>query len=109
MVDRAVIDQAVERIVSVAQPDRIVLFGSRARAHPREDSDIDLLVIKSGQFHKRALVGEVYCALIGVGAPVDIVIVTPEEIERYRDKVGPIVGPALEEGRTIYEREKKTH
>jgi len=36
--------------------------------------------------------------------PKDIIVVTPDEVERYRDVVGGIIYPALREGRVLYER-----
>jgi hypothetical protein len=42
--------------------------------------------------------------LIGVKAPVDIIVVTPEDIERYKDEIGLILEPALQEGKVVYER-----
>ena len=60
------LEEIVRRIVEVAQPERIVLFGSAARGTPGPDSDVDLLVVKRGA-HRRKLAGEIYMRLIGVG------------------------------------------
>ena len=38
-----VLDEIVRRVIEVAQPDRIILFGSAARGQMGPDSDIDLL------------------------------------------------------------------
>lgn len=89
------LDKIVRRVVEVAEPERIILFGSAARGESRPDSDIDLLVVKAGA-HRRKLSQAIYRQLLGVGQAVDIVVVTPEDIDRYRDAVG------LEEGKTIY-------
>ena len=43
-----IIEEIVRRIVSIAQPEKIILFGSYAYGTPDADSDIDLLVIKPG-------------------------------------------------------------
>ena len=43
-IDEGLYEVIVERIVSVIQPERIVLFGSRARATASSGSGIDLLV-----------------------------------------------------------------
>jgi predicted nucleotidyltransferase len=45
VVDGQMMDEIVRRIVSVVQPEKIVLFGSRARGDARPSSDLDLLVI----------------------------------------------------------------
>jgi predicted nucleotidyltransferase len=89
-------------VVEVAEPDRIILFGSAARAGAVPDSDLDLLVVKSGVAHRRRLAQGIYRHLIGIEVPVDVFVVTPEDIETYRDEVGTIIGPALREGREVY-------
>ena len=100
--DRAILDEIVRRVVEVAQPDRIILFGSAARGDMGPDSDMDLLVVKSGVPHRRRLAQEIDHSLRGIRMPVDIVVVTPEEVEKYRDTVGPIIRPALREGKEVY-------
>jgi len=103
-VPTAKLEEIVRRIVEVADPERIILFGSAATGKMGPDSDIDLLVVKP-KVHRRKLAQRIYESLFGVGCPVDVVVVTPEDIERYKDAVGLIIGPALREGKTIYERE----
>jgi predicted nucleotidyltransferase len=98
----SILDEIVRRIVEVAQPDQIILFGSAARGEVGPDSDLDLLVIKSGVAHRRRLAQEIYLSLFGIPVPVDVVVATPDDIEAYSHKVGTILGPALREGRKIY-------
>jgi predicted nucleotidyltransferase len=102
---QALLDEIVRRVVEVAHPDRIILFGSAARGEMGPDSDIDLLVVKSGVPHRRRLAQQIYRALIGVLTPVDVAVVTPEDLVRYGGKAGTIIGPALVEGRQIYAAE----
>src|ERR1035438_6937835 len=45
-VDETLLSEVVRRILSVARPDRIILFGSAATGHMTKDSDIDLLVVE---------------------------------------------------------------
>jgi predicted nucleotidyltransferase len=100
--DPAALETLVRRIVEVARPDRIVLFGSAARGEMGPDSDLDVLVVKSGVEHRRRLAQDIYMSLSGVGVGVDLIVLTPEDLEAQRDSVGSIVGPALDEGRVIY-------
>ncbi|MBF8301113.1 MAG: transf 2 protein, partial [Acidobacteria bacterium] len=44
----------------------------------------------------------IYRALVGIRASVDVVVVTPEDVESLKDGVGTIVGPAMREGREVY-------
>ncbi len=94
--------EIVERIVAVADPDRIVMFGSAARGEMGPNSDIDLLVIKAGDHHRGRLTDDIYMSLFGVGAAVDLVVATPEDVDRYRDSVGAVFRPALCEGRVLH-------
>lgn len=102
-IDTEAVHEIVRRIVDVAQPERIILFGSAARGEMTPESDLDLLVIKS-DVHRRHLAQQIYLSLIGVGPAVDVVVVTPEDIERYRDTPGLVIAPALRDGKVIYER-----
>lgn len=97
----ATLDEIVRRIVEVAEPERIILFGSAARGDMGPNSDVDLLVVKPGA-HRRRLAQDIYMSLYGVGQAVDLVVVTPEDIERYGDAIGLVIEPALREGKTIY-------
>lgn len=100
--DQAVLDEIVRRIVDVAQPERIILFGFAARGEMGRDSGVDLLVVKDGA-HRRRLAARIYDGLYGVGVAVDVVVVTPADVERYRDSHALVIKPALREGTVIYE------
>ncbi|MGH8068896.1 MAG: nucleotidyltransferase domain-containing protein [Candidatus Entotheonellia bacterium] len=101
IVDQKILDEIIRRIVEVAHPDKIILFGSAARGEMGPNSDVDLLVIKSGA-HRLDLTGQIYMNLHGVGEAVDIIVVTPEDVERYRDSHALVIAPALREGKIIY-------
>ncbi len=102
MVTQAVLDQIIQRIVEVAQPEQIILFGSAAREEMGPHSDVDLLVVKSGEFDQSRLLGDIYVNLHGVGQAVDMVLVTPEQVERYRHTHCLIIAPAVRDGKEIY-------
>lgn len=96
----------VERIVERFDPLRIILFGSLARGEMDYDSDIDLLVVfeEVEWENKRELTVEIRRALTGIPVPVDVVVTDTDELHRRGHLVGPILRPALEEGRIVYER-----
>ena len=101
---QAMLDEIIRRIVEVAQPDRIILFGSAARGQMGPDSDLDFLVVKAGVAHRRRLAQQVYLGLFGIPVPVDVIVVSPQDIEAHGDKVGTIIAPALREGKVVYVR-----
>ncbi len=72
----------VDRVVEAAQPDKIILFGSAARGLMGPDSDVDLLVVKSGDYHRRRLAQLIQQNLWGIEEAADIVVVKPEDVER---------------------------
>lgn len=98
------IQEMVRRIVERFHPEKIILFGSYARGTAGPDSDVDLLVVMPVSGSKRRLAIEIDIAIAGLGLPKDVIIVTPEEVEDYRDQVGTIIYPALQEGKVLYER-----
>jgi predicted nucleotidyltransferase len=97
-----VLDEIVRRVVRIAAPERIVLFGSAARGAAGPNSDIDLLVIKRGHYHRGRMTEEIYSSLIGVSSAVDVIVVTPEDVDRYRDSPALVIAPALRECQTFY-------
>ena len=100
--DQAVLDEIVRRIVAVAQPEKIILFGSAARGEMGRHSDVDLLIVKDGADRRRTAT-RIYRHLHGVDAAVDLIVVTPADVDRFRDSHALIIKPALREGRVVYE------
>jgi uncharacterized protein len=96
-----ILQEIVRRIVRVAKPEKIILFGSAAREEMGPDSDLDFLVIKSCK-NRRKTARKIRRRLIGIGIPKDIIVATPEDIERYKDTIGLIYRPALKEGKLLY-------
>jgi predicted nucleotidyltransferase len=95
------LQEIVRRIVAAVHPQKIILFGSAARGEMGPDSDVDLLVVKSCR-NRRETARRIRRKLIGVGVPKDIIVATPEDIERYKDTIGLIYRPALREGKVLY-------
>lgn len=101
---RQLLEEMTRRILTVSNPERILLFGSHARGDANIDSDFDLLVIEQGVDRPRQRSIEIRRALRGLRVPVDIIVATPYQIETYRSAPGLIYGVALREGQVLYER-----
>ncbi|MEA3416346.1 MAG: nucleotidyltransferase domain-containing protein, partial [Thermodesulfobacteriota bacterium] len=54
------LEKAIKTIVKVAEPDKIILFGSHARGDDKPGSDYDLLVLKRGVKKQRLLTQKIY-------------------------------------------------
>ena len=101
-VDPNVLADIVRRAVEIAAPERIILLGAAARGEMGPHSDVDLPIVKDN-VHRRRLAGDRYENLHRVGAPVDVVVVTPEDIARYRDSHALVIKPASRKGRVVYD------
>ena len=97
-----VLDDVIARIVDVAAPEKIILFGSAARGETGRNSDLDLLIIKDGA-DGLDLMARIYKRLHGVGAAVDAIVVSPQDVERFKDSHALVIKPALKEGTVVYE------
>jgi predicted nucleotidyltransferase len=102
--NRDVIGDIVQRIVVAAQPEKIVLFGSRSRGDARDGSDFDILVINRSTEPRYRRSVPLYKALADLPAEVEVMVYTPEEIEEWSQVRQVFVTTALREGTTIYER-----
>jgi uncharacterized protein len=95
---------AINRIVTQFHPRKIILFGSHARDVAGRNSDADLLVVMEVEGSKRQQATRIDLALRGVAIPTEIIVVTPEELERYKDSYGTLIHEAVHEGKVMYER-----
>ena len=59
-----------DRIVAYCKPEKVILFGSVARQHSGENSDIDLFIIKESKKKRPFRVKEIYEALRGVSPTI---------------------------------------
>lgn len=99
----AKIMRAVRLLVNQFHPEKIILFGSRARGDARPDSDADLLVVTKLRGSRHRLATKMRVCVSGIGISKDIVLVTPREFRLYKNVPGTIVYPALREGKVLYE------
>jgi len=104
--DETVLAEVVRRLVEAVDPDRILLFGSRARGDSRPDSDLDLLIVKDSVEPRHRRLIPAYRALRGLGVPKDIVWYTPQEFADWAGVVNHLVWRALNEGHVLYEKRR---
>lgn len=100
--DQKMITELVQRIVEIAHPLRIILFGSAARGEMGPNSDLDVLVVMPDGVHRRRTAQEIYRHLWGFGFAKDIVVVTESDIREYGTNPYMIIRNALEEGMELY-------
>lgn len=105
-ISEALIQQITEKIVRECHPHKIILFGSWAWGKPKEDSDLDLLVIMDSDLARpdiRAM--QVKRLLYDLHGPVDLLVYTPEEVKTCLERGNLFIRDILEEGRLLYARQ----
>jgi predicted nucleotidyltransferase len=99
---------AVRRLVLAAQPEQVILFGSRARGEAQADSDFDLLIVETepfGRTRSRLLeIARLERALGALPIALDILVYSRDEAERFRHSLNHVVGRAFREGAVLYAR-----
>jgi len=101
--DNILMNEIVRRIVVTARPEKVILFGSRARGDARLDSDIDLLVVAYDPQPRSRRASVLYGVLSDILIPMDILVYRPEEIEEWRNVPQAFVTTAVREGSILYE------
>ena len=102
------IDRMVHAIVDEVDPERVILFGSRARGEEREESDVDLVVVEAEPFgpersrHKEMV--RLYKVLADFPVSADVLVYSHEEVDYWRDSLNHVLARALREGKVLYER-----
>ena len=101
--DEQTIREIVRRILSVARPEKIILFGSAATGQMTPDSDIDPLIVQQDVSAQREEYVRIRMALWDIDYPFDILFITTDWFEESKEIVGGIAYPANKYGRVIYE------
>jgi len=107
-VNEQTLREMVEAIVKEVDPEKIILFGSRARGQDGPDSDLDLLIIEREPFgavrSRRREMARVRRALSSFRVPKDILVYSVEEAQKWSDAQNHLLAHSLREGKLLYER-----
>jgi len=96
------VEHVVKIIAEAVHPQKIILFGSRARGKARPDSDLDLVIIYEGEKSKRQVKLDIHRLLEPASLPMDLFVLTPEELLRQRHVANTLAREIAERGVTVY-------
>jgi predicted nucleotidyltransferase len=102
------IQEMTDIIVREVNPRAVILFGSHARGDARQGSDLDFLVVEDGPFgpgrtREDAMV-KLWQILFDYAVPLDFLVYSPEEVEKWKDAPNHVIAHALKDGKVVYER-----
>ena len=104
----ALLDRMVQAIVDEVEPEKVILFGSRARGDEHERSDIDLIVVEAEPFgpqrSRHTELVRLYHALAGFHVPADILVYSNDDVAYWCDSLNHVLARAFRKGRVLHER-----
>ena len=102
---KSVINEIVDIIIPLVEPDKIILFGSYARGDQTEKSDVDLLILKKELTDGYKLMCTLYDAFFenDLDKSIDVIPVDYDKYYELCDSVGYIYYTVKREGKLVYE------
>ena len=94
---------AVEALMEAAPGSKVILFGSQARGEAAPDSDLDFLVIEPDVKDRLGEMVRLSNVLGRLLIPADVVVVSEETFEKWRDTPNTLMYRAAKEGK-VYEQ-----
>ena len=101
--DTETLGRLTELLARAAKPKYIILFGSRSRGEASDDSDFDVMVVQSEIANRGAEMVRLGRLLRPLDISVDLLVVSTDRFEYWRDTPGNVYFEAASEGRILYE------
>jgi predicted nucleotidyltransferase len=96
------LNEIVKRLVTLASPVKIILFGSVARGEARPNSDLDLLIVEEEVTKPQDEALRLDRALSDLMLPIDLIVISETQLNRYGSVPGTIYYHSLREGQVLY-------
>ena len=101
VVDETLIAEAARRLAAAAPDSQVILFGSYARGEARPHSDVDFLVVEPNVANEAEESVRLHRTLRDLRVPADVIVVSREYADRWREVRGGLVHVALSQGRVL--------
>jgi predicted nucleotidyltransferase len=102
-ISRDLLDEIQRRVVEEFHPARLYLFGSHAWGVPTRDSDLDLLIVLEREEAPRIeYLRRAYGCVGDLPVPVEFVVQTLEEVDKFKDVKASLTRKILAKGRLLY-------
>ena len=104
MATKTEINKIVKRLVDAYRPEKIILFGSNAYGVPHQDSDVDLLIIKTTSQPFSDRLAQVRKILTDPTRSVLLgpIVLTPEELDARLSIGDQFIEEIVTRGEVLY-------
>jgi uncharacterized protein len=103
LVDETLIAEAGRRLAAAAPGSKVILFGSHARGEANPRSDVDFLVVEPEVENEAEESVRLHRTLRDLRVPADVIVVSREYVDRWREVRGGLIHAALSQGRVLAE------
>ena len=104
MISKEHIQDITTKIINSVHPEKIILFGSYAWGEPTKDSDLDLFIIMKSNVRPIKRAATIRKACRDGYVPMDLIVRTPDEVQKRLDMGDPFIKRILNEGKMVYAR-----
>lgn len=104
MASDAQIKKVARKIAKEYDPEKIILFGSYAWGKPNKDSDVDLFIVKKTD-NTRECARKIDRSLFPRFFAIDLIVHTPEQIEKRKNMGDFFIKDILKKGKTLYDKQ----
>jgi Nucleotidyltransferase domain. len=101
LVDETLIAEAGRRLAAAAPDAEVILFGSHARGEANQHSDVDFLVVEPEVANEAEEAVRLHRTLRDLRLPADVIVVSREYADRWREVRGGLVHAAMSQGRVL--------
>ena len=98
------IEDVARKIGKKTEAQAVILFGSHARDQAGIHSDVDLLVIAESDLPRHKRSRQLHLMFKPYPFPMDILVYTPEEVEKESKFRLSFISRILREGKRLYAR-----
>lgn len=100
-VDEILISEAARRLAAAAPEAQVILFGSYAHGEVRPHCEVAFLVIEPQVANEAEESVRLHRTLRDLRMPVDVIVVSRDYADRWREVRGSLVYAALSRGRVL--------
>ena len=100
---RQIVSNMTGVLVQAAHPKRIILFGSQARGEASNHSDFDIMVVEEKPANRFEEIVRLNRLLRSFNLAIDLLVVSDEKFQYWRDTPGNVYYEAATEGLVLYE------